>query len=92
MKVDKQKTTARNVYILLIGLTCASLLVAEVLPVPVVVAAFVVTAGVVKGMLIENYFLGLKKNMNPQRLIFDVWLVCCGVVILGGYLLMVLLA
>lgn len=92
MKMDKRKNSARNVYAILIALTCASLLVAELLPIPAVVATFVVAAGVAKGSLIETHFLGLKTNMNPQRLVFDFWLLCCGVVILGGYFLMLVLS
>lgn len=55
------------------------------------VAVVVVAIGVAKGMLIENYYLGLKVDMNPQRLVFDGWLLLCGLVIVGGYIAMVLL-
>lgn len=72
------------VYVALIGLTCLSFVIGEYVPLPFVVAVTVVAIGVLKGMLIENWFLGLKTNMNPTRLVFDLWLVCCGVIAIVG--------
>lgn len=85
MEKNKSISTETVIWVILISATVLSYSLVESVNVARIAVSIALLIGAFKARMIVIYFMGLKREMLPHRIIYEAWTVLALIVILGGY-------